>query len=41
MDELKAALGPVFVTLGPSGTNHELVTQNYLSFRGFEQITLI
>ena len=40
MDELKAALGPVFVTLGPSGTNHELVTQNYLSFRGLKNATV-
>lgn len=28
---------PVFVTLGPSGTNHEMVTRNYLSFRGLYQ----
>ncbi len=27
---------PVFVTLGPSGTNHEMVTRNYLSFRGLD-----
>ena len=23
----------LFITLGPSGTNHEFVTQNYLRFR--------
>jgi hypothetical protein len=28
---------PVFVTLGPSGTNHEMVTRNYLSFRDLHQ----
>ena len=27
---------PVFVTLGPPGTNHEMVTRNYLSFRGLD-----
>lgn len=32
---------PVFVTLGPTGTNHELVTRNYLSFRGLEAAKII
>ena len=27
---------PAFVTLGPPGTNHELVTRRYLAFRGIE-----
>lgn len=26
----------VFVTLGPAGTNHEMVTKNYLAFRGLK-----
>jgi hypothetical protein len=30
----QANAGPVFVTLGPAGTNHELVTNDYLAFRG-------
>lgn len=34
---------PVFVTLGPRGTNHELVTQRYIAFRKLHEasITLI
>ena len=32
--------GPVFVTLGPAGTNHEMVTKNYLSFRGLASATI-
>lgn len=36
MNQMKPNAGPVFVTLGPSGTNHELVTRNYLAFRGIE-----
>ncbi len=31
----------VFVTLGPAGTNHEMVTKNYLSFRGLEDAAVI
>lgn len=31
---------PVFVTLGPAGTNHEMVTRNYLSFRGLDQAAI-
>ena len=27
---------PAFVTLGPPGTNHELVTRAYLAFRGID-----
>jgi hypothetical protein len=32
---------PTFVTLGPTGTNHELVTRNYLAFRGLEAANLV
>ena len=33
---------PIFVTLGPSGTNHELVTQRFMNFHGIEgQLDLI
>lgn len=32
---------PVFVTLGPSGTNHEMVTHRYLAFRGIQDPTVI
>ncbi|MBH69279.1 MAG: hypothetical protein CMM58_13070 [Rhodospirillaceae bacterium] len=40
MGELKGNIGSVFLTLGPSGTNHEMVTQNYLSFRGFHDASV-
>ena len=40
INKLKAAVHPVFVTLGPAGTNHELVTQKYLSFRGLKNATI-
>ncbi len=33
--------GPRFVTLGPAGTNHELVTRNYLAFHGLAEAELI
>lgn len=32
---------PVFVTLGPAGTNHEMVTANYLSFRGLKNASIV
>ena len=32
---------PTFLTLGPAGTNHELVTRNYLSFRDLEAAKII
>lgn len=31
---------PVFVTLGPAGTNHEMVTRRYLAFRGLDHARL-
>tara|TARA_B100001287_G_scaffold82213_1_gene68486 strand:- start:4030 stop:4608 length:579 start_codon:yes stop_codon:yes gene_type:complete len=30
----------LFITLGPSGTNHEFVTQNYLSFRKLKDVDI-
>ncbi len=30
-----------FVTLGPSGTNHEMVTRRYLNFHGLERADII
>lgn len=36
MNENNSDAGPVFVTLGPTGTNHEMVARNYLSFRGLD-----
>ena len=30
----------LFITLGPSGTNHEFVTQNYLSFRELKDVNI-
>jgi len=33
---------PIFVTLGPSGTNHELITQRFMNFHGINgQLDLI
>lgn len=37
---MKSSNSPVFVTLGPAGTNHELVTKNCLSFRGLEHASV-
>ncbi len=37
---MRAGEQPVFLTLGPAGTNHELVTRNYLAFRGLAQATI-
>ena len=43
MIEHEKKTGPYFVTLGPAGTNHELVTGKYLEYRGLKnaQIKLI
>ena len=30
----------LFITLGPSGTNHEFVTQNYLNFRELKDVNI-
>ena len=30
-----------FVTLGPAGTNHDLVTRNYLAFHGLDDAAVI
>ncbi len=40
MTQIKSDFRPVFVTLGPPGTNHEMVTRNYLSFRGLDGATV-
>lgn len=32
---------PVFVTLGPAGTNHDMVTRHYLSFHGLDSAKVI
>ena len=37
----QSQFSPVFLTLGPTGTNHELVTRNYLSFRGLDTAQVI
>ena len=36
MSTLKKTEGLTFITLGPSGTNHEFVTHNYLKCRGIQ-----
>lgn len=36
MNEMNPSKNLTFVTLGPAGTNHEMVTRNYLEFRGIE-----
>jgi len=36
MNQTKPSSALIFVTLGPAGTNHEMVTRNYLEFRGIE-----
>ena len=36
MSTLKKTKGLTFITLGPSGTNHEFVTHNYLKHRGIQ-----
>jgi hypothetical protein len=36
MSTLKKTEGLTFITLGPSGTNHEFVTHNYLKHRGIQ-----
>jgi len=36
MNQTKPSSALTFVTLGPAGTNHEMVTRNYLEFRGIE-----
>ena len=41
VNEMKRKTTPVFVTLGPSGTNHEMVTRNYLAFRRLEAAELL
>lgn len=38
---MQASNAPVFVTLGPAGTNHEMVTKNYLSFRGLKNASIV
>ena len=30
----------LFITLGPPGTNHEFVTQNYLNFRELKDVNI-
>lgn len=36
MNKTEPKAEPTFVTLGPAGTNHEMVTRNYLAFRGLK-----
>ncbi|MDC0998058.1 hypothetical protein N8248_07660 [Rhodospirillaceae bacterium] len=36
MNTLKKTEELTFITLGPSGTNHEFVTHNYLKYRGIQ-----
>ena len=40
MNKTAKTAGDVFVTLGQSGTNHELVTRNYLAFRSLKSATI-
>lgn len=36
MNDEKPNISPTFVTLGPQGTNHEMITRRYLAFRGIK-----
>lgn len=38
---MKEDTQPIFVTLGPSGTNHEVITHRYLAFRGIPDAKVI
>lgn len=38
---MQSSASPIFVTLGPAGTNHEMVTKNYLSFRGLKDASVV
>ena len=41
MTQVKPTGTPVFGTLGPAGTNHEMVTRNYLSARGLDEAAIV
>ena len=38
---MSSSSSPRFATLGPAGTNHDLVTRNYLGFHGLEDAVVI
>lgn len=41
MTQVKRSGTPVFGTLGPTGTNHEMVTRNYLAVRGLDDAAIV